>query len=43
MTNPLSEEILSSIFKTSPKHPDRLIKREDTNHEFKEYFFSSQS
>lgn len=38
MTNPLSEEILSSIFKTSPKHPDRLIKREDTNHEFKESY-----
>lgn len=38
MDNPLSEEKLSSIFKTSIKHPDRLIKREDTNHEFKESY-----
>ncbi len=38
MANPLSEDILSSIFKTSAKHPDRLIKREDTNHEFKESY-----
>lgn len=38
MENPLSEEKLSAIFKTSNKHPDRLIKREDTNHEFKESY-----
>ena len=38
MDYPLSEEKLSAIFKTSNKHPDRLIKREDTNHEFKESY-----
>ena len=38
MEYPLSEEKLSIIFKTSSQHPDRLIKREDTNHEFKESY-----
>ena len=36
--DPLSEESLSKIFKTSPQDPDRLIKREDKNHEFKESY-----
>ncbi len=36
--DPLSEEILSRIFKTDLKNPDRLTKREDKNHEFKESF-----
>lgn len=38
MTNPLDENELSKIFKTSAKYPDRLIKREDKNHEFKKSF-----
>ena len=36
--NPLDESVLFRIFKTSPKYPDRLIKREDKNHEFKQSF-----
>lgn len=36
--NPLDENILFKIFKTSTKYPDRLIKREDKNHEFKQSF-----
>ncbi len=36
--NPLDEDELFKIFKTSAMFPDRLIKREDKNHEFKESF-----
>ncbi len=36
--NPLDENELFKIFKTSAKYPDRLIKREDKNHEFKASF-----
>lgn len=36
--NPLDESELIKIFKTSTKYPDRLIKREDKNHEFKTSF-----
>lgn len=36
--NPLDENELFKIFKTSSKYPDRLIKREDKNHEFKQSF-----
>ena len=36
--NPLDDDELSKIFKTSAQHPDRLIKREDKNHEFKQSF-----
>ena len=38
MKNPISDEMLAKIFKTSPQNPDRLIKREDKNHEFKEAY-----
>ena len=38
MMNPLDDSVLSKIFKTSAKYPDRLIKREDKNHEFKQSF-----
>ena len=36
--NPLDANVLFKIFKTSTKYPDRLIKREDKNHEFKQSF-----
>ncbi|MBR5619488.1 MAG: ATP-binding protein [Clostridia bacterium] len=36
--NPLDNNNLLKIFKTSAKYPDRLIKREDKNHEFKQSF-----
>lgn len=36
--NPLDENELFKIFKTSAKYPNRLIKREDKNHEFKTSF-----
>ena len=36
--NPLDENELFKIFKTSTKYPDRLVKREDKNHEFKTSF-----
>lgn len=36
--NPLDADVLFKIFKTSTKYPDRLIKREDKNHEFKQSF-----
>ena len=36
--NPLDESELFKIFKTSTEYPDRLIKREDRNHEFKTSF-----
>lgn len=36
--NPLDENELFKIFKTSAQYPDRLIKREDKNHEFKASF-----
>ncbi len=36
--NPLDDDELSKIFKTSAQHPDRLIKREDKNHELKQSF-----
>ena len=32
--DPLDEELLERIFRTSPKYQDRLIKSEDKNHEF---------
>lgn len=35
---PLSEEMLAKIFKTSPQDTEKLIKREDKNHEFKESY-----
>lgn len=35
---PLSEEMLGKIFKTSSQNPEKLIKREDKNHEFKESY-----
>ena len=35
---PLSESVLAKIFKTSPQNPEKLIKREDKNHEFKESY-----
>lgn len=38
LVDPLSEDVLSKIFKTSLSQPDMLIKREDKNHEFKESF-----
>lgn len=42
--SPFSLENLNPIFKTSPKHPDRLISREGSRLEFKEKFgFSSLS
>lgn len=36
--NPFSQEILNKIFKISPKHPDRIISRENSSLEFKESF-----
>ena len=38
MIEPLDENELVKIFKTSVKYPNRLIKREDKNHEFKQSF-----
>ncbi len=38
VNEPLSEEALAKIFKTSPQNPEKLIKREDKNHEFKESY-----
>ena len=38
MKEPLAEEKLSKIFKTSSQNPYKLIKREDKNHEFKEAY-----
>lgn len=35
---PLSEEMLAKIFKTNSQNPEKLIKREDKNHEFKESY-----
>ena len=36
--NPLSLELLSGIFRTSPKDPTRIINREGTTIEFKESY-----
>lgn len=36
--SPLSRENLNSLFRTSPKNPNRVIKREDSNVEFKESY-----
>ena len=36
--NPLSLEILTGIFRTSPKDPTRIINREGSNIEFKESY-----
>lgn len=38
MKNPLSLEILTGIFRTSPKEPSRIINREGTTIEFKESY-----
>ena len=38
MKNPLSLEILTGIFRTSPKDPSRIINREGTTIEFKESY-----
>ena len=40
---PLSETALAKIFKTSPQDPEKLIKREDKNHEFKESYHNGTS
>lgn len=37
-SQPLSRDSLALLFKVSPTHPDRLIKREDSNVEFKESY-----
>lgn len=38
MKNPLSLEILTGIFRVSPKEPSRIINREGTTIEFKESY-----